>query len=150
MACYIKIRFSLILIDKASVQVTDYFTSRKKEGTIQYGYRTWGTDAGVFSQTLTHRNSKNEIRQRDKDGEKRGMSMERSKAGTNKRSPVGLSHPNENTIIITEYCSAVWCSAADTHLKLLDRAVSSAWFLTGDVFDVTFSSSICGSPVYAV
>ena len=33
-----------------------------------------------------------------------------------------------------EYCSAVWCSAADTHLKLLDRAVSGAWFLTGGVF----------------
>ena len=30
-----------------------------------------------------------------------------------------------------EYCSAVWCSAADTHLKLLDRAVSGARFLTG-------------------
>ena len=24
---------------------------------------------------------------------------------------------------LLEYCSAVWCSAADTHLKLLDRAV---------------------------
>ena len=24
---------------------------------------------------------------------------------------------------VLEYCSAVWCSAADTHLKLLDRAV---------------------------
>ena len=24
---------------------------------------------------------------------------------------------------IVQYCSAVWCSAADTHLKLLDRAV---------------------------
>ena len=33
-----------------------------------------------------------------------------------------------------EYCSAVWCSAADTHLKLLDRAVSGARFLTGGVF----------------
>ena len=30
-----------------------------------------------------------------------------------------------------ECCSAVWCSAADTHLKLLDRAVSGALFLTG-------------------
>ena len=28
----------------------------------------------------------------------------------------------------------VWCSAADTHLKLLDRAVSGARFLTGGVF----------------
>ena len=35
---------------------------------------------------------------------------------------------------ILEYCSAVWCSAADTHLKLLDLVVSGASFLTGDVF----------------
>ena len=34
-----------------------------------------------------------------------------------------------------EYCSAVWCSAADTQLKLLDRAVSGAWLLTGGVFE---------------
>ena len=31
------------------------------------------------------------------------------------------------------YCSAVWCSAADTHLKLLDRVGSGARFLTGGV-----------------
>ena len=36
---------------------------------------------------------------------------------------------------VLEYCSAVWCSAADTHLKLLDRAVSGALFLTGVVFE---------------
>ena len=36
---------------------------------------------------------------------------------------------------VLEYCSAVWCSAADTHLKLLDRAVSGAWFLTVGVFE---------------
>ena len=36
---------------------------------------------------------------------------------------------------VLKYCSAVWCSAADTHLKLLDRAVSGARFLTGDVFE---------------
>ena len=36
---------------------------------------------------------------------------------------------------ILEYCSAVWCSAAVTHLKLLDRAVSGALFLTGGVFE---------------
>ena len=35
---------------------------------------------------------------------------------------------------VLEYCSAVWCSAADTHLKLLDRVVSGARFLTGGVF----------------
>ena len=34
-----------------------------------------------------------------------------------------------------EYCSAVWCSAANTHLKLLDRAVSGARFLTGGMFE---------------
>ena len=36
---------------------------------------------------------------------------------------------------ILEYCSAVWCSAADTHLMLLDRAVSGARFLTGGAFE---------------
>ena len=34
-----------------------------------------------------------------------------------------------------EYCSAVWCSAADTHLRLLDRVVSGVSFLTGGVFE---------------
>ena len=38
---------------------------------------------------------------------------------------------------VLECCSAVWCSAADTHLKLLNRAVSGAQFLTGGVFEVT-------------
>ena len=36
---------------------------------------------------------------------------------------------------VFEYCSAMWCSAADTHLMLLDRAVSGARFLTGGVFE---------------
>ena len=40
---------------------------------------------------------------------------------------------------VLEYCSAVWCSAADTHLKLLDRAVSNARFLTGGVFECDIS-----------
>ena len=40
---------------------------------------------------------------------------------------------------VLEYCSAVWCSAADTHLKLLDRAASGARFLTGDVFECDIS-----------
>ena len=31
--------------------------------------------------------------------------------------------------------SAVWCSAADTHLKLLDPSVSGAQFLTVGVFE---------------
>ena len=38
-------------------------------------------------------------------------------------------------LIVLEYCSAVWCSADDTHLKLIDRAVSGARFLTGCVFE---------------
>ena len=36
---------------------------------------------------------------------------------------------------ILEYCSAVWCSAADSHLNLLDRVVRSAGFLAGGVLD---------------
>ena len=40
---------------------------------------------------------------------------------------------------VLEHCSAVWCSAADTHLKLLDRAVSGARFLTGGVFECDIS-----------
>ena len=32
----------------------------------RYGYRKWGTHARVFSQTLAHGNSKNEIRQRNR------------------------------------------------------------------------------------
>ena len=40
---------------------------------------------------------------------------------------------------VLEYCSAVWRSAADTHLKLLDRAVSGARFITGGVFECDIS-----------
>ena len=36
---------------------------------------------------------------------------------------------------VLEYCSAVLCSAADTHLKLQDSVVSGASFLTGGVFE---------------
>ena len=48
---------------------------------------------------------------------------------------------------VLEDCSAVWCSAADTHPKLLDRAVSGARFLTGGVFEYDIAR---GSPVYAL
>ena len=34
---------------------------------------------------------------------------------------------------VFEYCSTVRCTAADTHLKLLDRAVNGARFLKGGV-----------------
>ena len=40
---------------------------------------------------------------------------------------------------VWEYCSAVWCSAADTHLNLLDRVVSSACFLAGGVLNCDLS-----------
>ena len=36
---------------------------------------------------------------------------------------------------VLEYCSLVWCSAADTHLKLRDLAVSGARFLKIGVFE---------------
>ena len=38
-------------------------------------------------------------------------------------------------LLLLEYCSAVWCSAADTHLKLLDRVVRDASFLTVSAFE---------------
>ena len=40
---------------------------------------------------------------------------------------------------VLEYCSAVWCSAADTHLKLLDQVVSGACFLAGGVLNCNLS-----------
>ena len=40
---------------------------------------------------------------------------------------------------VLEYCSAVWCSAADAHFKLLDQAASGARFLTGGVFECDIS-----------
>ena len=40
---------------------------------------------------------------------------------------------------VLEYCSAVRCSAADTHLKLLDRVVSGACFLAGGVLNCNLS-----------
>ena len=40
---------------------------------------------------------------------------------------------------VLEYCSAVWCSAADTHLKLLDRVVTGACFLAGGVLNCNLS-----------
>ena len=36
---------------------------------------------------------------------------------------------------VLESCSTVWCSAADTHHRPLDRAVSGARFLTEGVFE---------------
>ena len=36
---------------------------------------------------------------------------------------------------VLEYCSAVWCSAADSLFKLLDRVVRSASFLSGGVLE---------------
>ena len=40
---------------------------------------------------------------------------------------------------VLEYCSAVWCSAADTHLRLQDRVVSGACFLAGGVLNCNLS-----------
>ena len=44
---------------------------------------------------------------------------------------------------VLEYCSTVMCSAADTHLKLLDLAVSVARFLTGGVFECDIALRRC-------
>ena len=53
---------------------------------------------------------------------------------------------------VLEYCSAVWCSAADTHLKLLDSIVSGACFLAGVVLNCNISHrrSVAVLCIYAV
>ena len=38
---------------------------------------------------------------------------------------------------VLESCSALWCSATDTHFKLLDRVVIGAIFLSGACLSVT-------------
>ena len=40
---------------------------------------------------------------------------------------------------VLEYCSTVWCSAADTQLKLLDCVVSFACFLAGGLLNSNLS-----------
>ena len=52
-------------------------------------------------------------------------------------------------LVVLDFCFAVWCSSADTKLKLLDRVGSSAHFLTEGVFVDRRSSSICGNTEYA-
>ena len=43
---------------------------------------------------------------------------------------------------VLEYCSAVWCSAADTYLKLLDCIVSGACFLAAGMLNCDLSHSL--------
>ena len=38
-------------------------------------------------------------------------------------------------LTVLEFCSEVWCSAADSHIKLLDKVVRSAGFLAGGVLE---------------
>ena len=51
---------------------------------------------------------------------------------------------------VLDSCSAVWCSAADTHLRLLDHVVSGASFLTGGVFECDLHIVDLCSIMYAV
>ena len=44
---------------------------------------------------------------------------------------------------VLEYCSSVWCSAADTHFKLLDSVVSGTRFLTMSVFECDLAVFEC-------
>ena len=45
---------------------------------------------------------------------------------------------------ILKYCPAVWCSVADTHIKLLDRVVSVVSFLTGGVLECDIAHRLTG------
>ena len=51
---------------------------------------------------------------------------------------------------VLEYCSAVWCSAADSHLKLLDRIVTSAGFLAGGIFECDFDHRLSVAELFMV
>ena len=42
-------------------------------------------------------------------------------------------------LLVFKYFSVLWCSAADTHLKLLDRVVSGACFFAGGVLNCNLS-----------
>ena len=56
-------------------------------------------------------------------------------------------------LLILQYCLAVWCSAADSQLKLLDRVVRSAGFIAGGVLERNLAhrpSSICSRVVHAI
>ena len=62
-----------------------------------------GNSCTSVFQTLAHGNSKMKYdKVTDEEGKKRGVSMERRKTGTKKISADGLSHPNQNTIIINK------------------------------------------------
>ena len=49
---------------------------------------------------------------------------------------------------VLEYCSAVWCLAADTHLTLLDRVVRGARFLTGGVIECDIAHRLSVAILY--
>ena len=87
----------------------------------------------MFSQTLEHGNSKNENdTETDEKGNKRGVSMERSKAGTKeKRSPNGQNYPYQNTIIINIISSYFIrdCKSITSVWSLRKIVESSAEFL---------------------
>ena len=51
---------------------------------------------------------------------------------------------------VLEYCSALWCSAADTHLKLLDRAVSAARFHRRSVALQCILNKIRSNPMHNI
>ena len=46
---------------------------------------------------------------------------------------VVVARYNSFVLPVMEYCSSVWCSAAECHLRLLDRVVACAGFLVGGV-----------------
>ena len=56
----------------------------------------------VFQNTRAWKQQeRNNTKKTDEEGKKRGVRMERSKAGAKERSPDGLSQPNQNNNTIT-------------------------------------------------
>ena len=53
----------------------------KESKFIQYGYRKCGTHARVLSETLAHGNNKNDDKDKEEEGKKRSVNIERSTGG---------------------------------------------------------------------
>ena len=56
----------------------------------------------IFPNTHAWEQQERNNKETDEEGKKRGVIIERSKAGTKNRSPDGVSHPNQNIKIINK------------------------------------------------
>ena len=75
--------------------------SEKKQVPFSMAKEMWNSCTRVFPNTRALEQQEWNNKETDEESKKRGVSMERSKAGTKeKRSPDGLNYHNQDTIII--------------------------------------------------